>query len=191
MNSAKFSYSHDSIYIWDRVVRLCHWGIVTAFTVNYFIAEPGRLVHEIMGYAAMGLLTLRIAWGIRRRNSKSENSDTDFHASFSTISLSKHTFKTHISHLKRKQLPANHGHNPFGWLMFMVVIALLFGLGITGFMMEEIDALFGNSLLEWTHSIMADVLYGCVIVHIAAVFIVQYVGNIQLVRPMLTGWRKR
>jgi cytochrome b len=75
--------------------------------------------------------------------------------------------------------------------MVMAVIALLLGLGITGFMMEEIDALFGNSTLEWIHSIMADVLYGCVLVHIASVFAVQRMGNIQLVRPMLTGWRKR
>ena len=75
--------------------------------------------------------------------------------------------------------------------MIMAVITLLLGLGITGFMMEEIDAMFGNSTLEWIHSIMADVLYGCVLVHVAAVFAVQYIGNIQLVRPMLTGWRKR
>jgi cytochrome b len=57
--------------------------------------------------------------------------------------------------------------------------------------MEEIDALFGNSTLEWIHSIMADVLYGCVLVHIIAVFAVQHAGNIQLLRPMLTGRRKR
>jgi len=57
--------------------------------------------------------------------------------------------------------------------------------------MEEIDAMFGNSTLEWIHSIMADVLYACVLVHIAAVFLVQYLGNVQLIRPMLTGWRKR
>ncbi len=88
-------------------------------------------------------------------------------------------------------MPTSHGHNPFGWLMVMAVVVLLIGLGVTGFMMEEIDAMFGNSTLEWTHSIMADVLYGCVLVHIAAVLIVQYLGNIQLIRPMLTGWRKR
>ena len=58
-------------------------------------------------------------------------------------------------------------------------------------MMEEIDAMFGNSTLEWVHSIMADVLYVCVLVHIPAVFLVQYIGKVQLIRPMLTGWRKR
>lgn len=56
--------------------------------------------------------------------------------------------------------------------MVMVVIVFLFGLGIIGFMMEEIDVLFGNSMLEWIYSIMVDVLYGCVLVYIVFVFVV-------------------
>ena len=191
MNSNQSSHSHDNIYIWDWVVRVCHWGVVAAFIINYFIAEPGRLVHEITGYAAMVFIAVRIAWGVSRTKVMSDGSNTDLHASFSNISLSKHAFIEHIKHLKQKQLPTNHGHNPFGWLMVFAVIALLFGLAISGFLMEEIDALFGNSTLEWVHSIMADVLYACVLLHIAAVFFVQYVGKIQLIRPMLTGWRKR
>ena len=75
--------------------------------------------------------------------------------------------------------------------MVIAVVALMLGLGISGFMMEEIDAMFGNSTLEWIHGMMADVLYACVLVHIGSVFVVQYVGNIQLIRPMLSGWRKR
>ena len=87
-------------------------------------------------------------------------------------------------------MPVQTGHNPFGWLMIFAVIGLFFGLGITGFLMEEVDALFGNSTLEWVHSIFADVLYACVLVHIAAVFFVQYRGRVQLLRPMITGLRR-
>ena len=112
------------------------------------------------------------------------------YASFRGINISAHAFKAHIQHLKYRNVPVQTGHNPFGWLMIFAVIGLFVGLGITGFLMEEIDALFGNSTLEWMHSIFADVLYACVLVHIAAVFFVQYRGRIQLLRPMIIGLRR-
>jgi cytochrome b len=131
-----------------------------------------------------------------RHNSR-HNSNTDnegacesSYASFRTVNLSSQAFKEHLKHLRLRNVPVQTGHNPFGWLMIFAVIGLFFGLGITGFLMEEIDALFGNSTLEWIHSIFADVLYACVLVHIAAVFFVQYRGRVQLLRPMITGLRR-
>lgn len=56
--------------------------------------------------------------------------------------------------------------------MIFVVFILFLGLGIIGFMMEEIDVMFGNSMLEWIYSIMADVFYVCVLVYIVVVFLV-------------------
>jgi len=44
--------------------------------------------------------------------------------------------------------------------------------------------------LEWIHGTFADVLYACVLIHVAAVFFVQYKGRVQLLRPMLVGKRK-
>jgi cytochrome b len=175
--------TNNELIIWDPLVRLCHWGIVAAFIANYFIVEPGRLYHEIAGYCALALVLVRIVWGFYV-------SPTSY-ASFKTINLSQHAFKAHLHQLKNQNIPKAHGHNPFGWLMVFAVITLLIGLGITGFMMEEIDALFGNSKLEWIHGLMADVLYVSVLVHVAAVFWTQYKGQIQLIRPMLSGKRRQ
>lgn len=127
-----------------------------------------------------------------RHNSNSDNKGVceSNYASFRTVNLSSQAFKEHLQHLKLRNVPVQTGHNPFGWLMIFAVIGLFFGLGITGFLMEEVDALFGNSTLEWVHSIFADVLYACVLVHIAAVFFVQYRGRVQLLRPMITGLRR-
>jgi cytochrome b len=175
--------TNDDIYIWDPLVRLCHWGLVAAFIINYFIVEPGRLIHEIAGYCALTLIVVRIFWGFKASASS--------FASFKTVKLTRQSFKTHITQLNANQLPKAHGHNPFGWLMVFAVITLITGLGVTGFLMEEIDAFFGNSQLEWAHSLMADALYGCALVHIAAVFWTQHKGRIQLLRPMLTGKRKQ
>ena len=127
-----------------------------------------------------------------RHNSNTDNEGVceSNYASFRTVNLSSQAFKEHLQHLKLRNVPVQTGHNPFGWLMIFAVIGLFFGLGITGFLMEEVDALFGNSTLEWVHSIFADVLYVCVLVHIAAVFFVQYRGRVQLLRPMITGLRR-
>jgi len=181
LNDKPSSEAQD-IIVWDILVRVCHWGIVMAFVINYFLVEPGRLIHEISGYTAATLIIIRLYWGFSRAKTS--------YASFKHIDFSKSAFKTHIAHLKQGQIDKKHGHNPFGWLMVCFVITLLLGLGITGFMMEEIDALFGNSALEWAHSIMADALYAGVIVHVIAVFWVQHKGRIQLIRPMITGKRR-
>ncbi|WP_412723260.1 cytochrome b/b6 domain-containing protein [Alteromonas sp. D210916BOD_24] len=175
------SQPHD-LYIWDPVVRLCHWGIVLAFFVNYFIVEPGRLIHEVTGYTASALVCIRIGWGMIK--------DRQSLASFKHIDLSRNAFAVHIRQLTQGKVAKTHGHNPFGWLMVMAVCGLLLGLGITGFMMEEVDIFFGNSTLENIHAIFANTLYGCVLVHIAAVFVVQHKGKIELIRPMLSGKRK-
>lgn len=175
--------THTRVHsIWDPIVRLCHWGIVVSVIVNYFIVEPGRLLHEIAGYFAMALITIRIVWGMARSSSS--------FASFAHFNITPAAIKRHYHHLKIRNIPSNSGHNPFGWLMIVAVVILIVGLTITGFMMEEVDAFFGNSKLEFFHSIMADTLYGLALVHIAAVLFVQWWGNIALVKPMLFGKRK-
>ncbi|GAC28752.1 cytochrome b/b6 domain-containing protein [Brumicola pallidula] len=87
-------------------------------------------------------------------------------------------------------IPADSGHNPVGWLMVLFTWVLFVGLAVTGFMMEEIDMFFGNSLLESIHSIFSNVLYGIIIVHILAVFAVGWWGKISLVGAMITGKRE-
>jgi len=169
------------LYIWDKIVRLCHWSLVVCFVVNYFIVEPGRLIHEIAGYSAVALLTLRIVWGVTRPASS--------FASLKHIDLSRDAFQTHLTHIKHRNTPAHSGHNPLGWLMVMLVVVLFVILGVTGFMMEEIDAFFGSSTLDQIHSVTADILYGAVCVHVLAVIIVQWRGNISLIRPMISGKR--
>lgn len=173
--------TNPPLYIWDRIVRLCHWGIVVCFVVNYFIVEPGRLIHEIAGYSTVALLTVRIVWGLTRSRAS--------FASFKLVDLSGNAFQTHLAHIKQRRIPVHSGHNPLGWLMVMLVVVLIVILGATGFMMEEIDAFFGNSTLDNIHSVAADILYGAVCVHVLAVLIVQWRGNISLIKPMISGKR--
>jgi len=166
--------------LWDPVVRLCHWSFVAIFAANYFTLEPGNLIHQILGYVAGGLVVARCVWGGVSRG----------HARFSSAALSLRAFRQHYNHLKARRLPVTKGHNPFGWLMLFLVLLLFAGLALTGFMLEEVDAFFGNSLLETIHALLADVLYGMVLVHVAAVLLVGWYGRISLIPPMIHGKRK-
>lgn len=173
--------SSRDIRLWDGVVRTCHWLLVTAFVANYFIVEPGDLIHEIAGYGAAAIVLFRVCWGLR---------DTGY-ASFATVDVSAQALRQHLNQLRQRRVPPDHGHNPFGWLMIFAVIVLFLALAVTGFMMQEIDAFWGNQTLEWVHATLAHILYGAALIHVAAVVLTQWWGRVSLIRPMITGKRPR
>lgn len=175
------STKQNKIRIWHPLIRIIHWWLVAVFVTNYFIIEPGSQVHQWLGYSAVGLLLVRICWGFI---------DNGF-GSFSKLDLSPRAFREHFAHLRERKIPAKSGHNPIGWLMIFLIIILFIGQGVTGFMMEEVDAFFGNSTLEFIHGWTANLIYAAALIHIAAVFFVAWWGRIQLVRPMITGKRER
>lgn len=168
-----------TIRIWDPFIRICHWTLVIVFILNYFVLEPGDLPHEILGYIAFSLVVLRVAWGLTTSNL----------AGFRHVSLRKTAFAHHINELRHRQVSQRHGHNPLGWLMVFLVIGLFVSLGITGFMMEEIDAFWGDQTLQLIHEWLANILYAAAIVHIAAVIFTQWWGKVSLIPAMITGKR--
>ena len=48
------------IKVWDPLVRVFHWALVLGFALNY--AEIGP--HRYIGYTLMGLIGLRVVWGL-------------------------------------------------------------------------------------------------------------------------------
>lgn len=162
------------------MVRIIHWVLVVAFTLNYFLLESGSDRHELVGYIALCAVLARIVWALLSVG----------YASFKHVNLHVENFALHFSHLKNRKVPAKSGHNPIGWLMIFVTWLLFIGLATTGFMLEEVDYFFGSSLVEDIHSILSDVLYIIVLVHTAAVFFVAWWGKISLIQPMITGKRK-
>lgn len=170
-----------SLYIWDSVVRLCHWGFAGVFVANYFVLPPGESLHQWLGYFAAALVIIRLLHGITAKG----------YASFKHVNFAPEAFRQHIAHLRQKEVPANSGHNPFGWMMVFVLLLLMLCQAITGFMLEETDYFFGSSLVEGLHKLGADLLFVCICLHIAAIVIVSVRGNISLIKPMITGYRDK
>lgn len=168
-----------SVVIWHPLIRLIHWYLVAAFFLNYFVVEAGAEVHQWLGYGAVLAVILRIVWGFFDKG----------YGHFRHLQLNRQAFTEHWAHLRQRQVPKQSGHNPMGWLMILLVFTLFIGLGVTGFLYEEVDALFGNSLLEELHEWFANILYASVIIHIVAVLLVSWWGRIGLVKTMLTGKR--
>lgn len=171
----------EAIPIWDPLVRVLHWSLAVAVVVNYWLTEPGSDVHNWIGYGAGAVVGIRIIWGFVGRG----------HARFDSFTPSRERFRKHLAALAARSIPADSGHNPMGALMIYVIFGLVAVLTATGWMHEEIDALFGNDLLQEIHEIAAHTLWICALLHVAAVFLVQHVGRIDLIRPMITGRRTR
>lgn len=166
--------------IWDRFIRIFHWLLVLCFCLNYFWLEPGSLLHQVVGYTAASLVTVRIIWGfIGPANARFHN----FLPSVAGI-------KEHVAELRRRKVNQAQGHNPLGGLMVFALLALFLLQAITGFLREEINALYGDSLLTAIHSVSANIIFTLVIIHIIAVVVTAYMGKIELIRPIISGKRK-
>lgn len=166
--------------IWDPFVRLYHGVIIVAFTLNYFILEPGETIHQWVGYVAVALVILRICWGfIGPRTARI----ADFFPTPSRI-------RQHVNHLAARKLPDNEGHNALGGLLILLFWLLFLAQGVTGFLLEETDQFFGSTLVENIHELIAHTLYAGALLHIVAVIVVSWWGRIDLIRPMISGWRK-
>ena len=73
-------------------------------------------------------------------------------------------------------------------MIFTTLLAVVY-LTVTGFLHEEVDALFGNSFLQDSHKWVADALLILAGIHIAGVLVMQGLTGIPLIKTMITGRR--
>lgn len=169
-----------SILIWDPAVRIFHWTLAAIVLANYWLTEPGEDIHTWLGYAAAAAVLARIVWGFVGTK----------RARFTDFPVTPAGIREHLRQLSARRIPADSGHNPLGAAMIYLMFLLVAVLVSTGFLHEEVDALYGNDLLEEVHRVAAHTLWIASLIHVAAVFAVQHLGRIELVRPMITGRRR-
>lgn len=82
------------------------------------------------------------------------------------------------------------GHSPLGALVMILMMAMIFGMGLTGFLMQEVDALWGADWPLQIHETLANTLCALVVLHMAAALFESFQVRDNLPLSMLTGKRR-
>lgn len=171
----------ESLRLWDPLVRLFHASVAGVFVANYFFNEAGDDWHVWLGYYAMAWLLVRMVWGFVGPCS----------ARWADFWPTPKRLNAHVRSLLKGKPQHRLGHSPIGALVMLLMLLALLTLGVSGFLMQEVDALWGADWPLQVHDTAANVLLGLVCLHVlAAVFeSIQVRDNLPL--SMLTGRRKR
>src|SRR5689334_20300218 len=104
-----------TIRVWDPVVRLFHWTIVTACMLNLFILEEGKYWHRITGYVVAAAIVIRILWGFVGTK----------HARFSDFVPTPRRVMDQIFDMIDGSEKRYLGHNPLASVMMLTLMGLL------------------------------------------------------------------
>lgn len=112
------SQTHNTVRVWDLVVRIGHWVLAAGFLVAWLSAEEWEGVHAWSGYLIGAVIVIRLVWGIVGTR----------HARFSHFVRGPRAVFAYIRGLLSGTAARYLGHNPAGGAM---AIALLLALSVT------------------------------------------------------------
>ncbi|MFN0114127.1 MAG: cytochrome b/b6 domain-containing protein [Paracoccaceae bacterium] len=113
--------------LWDPLVRMTHWGIALAVILNALLTRPGGSVHVWVGWGAMGLLLLRLLWGLVGTAE----------ARFSAFPPNPIAALRHLAQLVSGRPEGYLSHNPAGAMMAYALWAMLTVVIVTGLLMAR------------------------------------------------------
>ncbi|GHA21634.1 cytochrome b561 [Devosia pacifica] len=171
--------SAASVRVWDPLVRLFHWTVVTGCILNLWVLEHGHYWHRVVGYVVAGAVVVRIIWGFIGTR----------HARFADFVPSSNRVVRHIRQVLSGRDQRRLGHSPLGAVVMLTLMLLLLGLGLTGWMMG-LDAFWGDKWLEQVHEVLSNALIAVALAHATAALVESYRHRENLVWSMITG-RKR
>ena len=180
------------ILVWDLPVRAFHWALAVLVVFSYVAGKIGggwMEWHLRSGYTIFALLIFRLAWGVA-------GSDT---ARFTHFLRGPRAAIDYVAHLRAGRRPFMGGHNQLGGWMVAFMLAILAAQVATGLFADDeiatqgpLAAKVSNATVERMsalHSQNSWVIVGAVAFHVAAVLFYQWKLGIDLLRPMIRGWR--
>lgn len=170
-----------TLRLWDPLVRLFHWSLAAAFIANYFFTEEGDDWHRWFGYYAVGWLAIRGVWGFIGTPAARW---TDFWPTRARLA-------EHLRALLGGRPYHRLGHSPLGALVMILMMVLMLGLGLSGFLMEEVDYFWGEDWIEELHELFANGLMALVGLHVLAALVESVRLRENLPLSMITGKRRR
>ncbi len=167
-----------TVLVWDPIVRVTHWTVVVGCTVNLLLENGGK-VHRTVGYVVAAAVAVRLVWGFVGKG----------HARFKAFVPRPAMLWNYLKLLYRNREPRYMGHSPAGSIMILVLLFLLAGICITGWMID-LDSFSGIKILKTLHEALAMTLLPVVGIHVLAGFVGSIAHQDNLFKSMITG-RKR
>lgn len=171
------------VRVWDPLVRILHWTLVAAVATAAVTAEAqGKLaqaVHEVAGYVALGVVAIRILWGLVGPR----------HARFRSFVQAPRTTMAYAKEILRGDERRHLGHNPLGAWMILALLSMVLLSAGSGWLYIT-DRFWGEEWLEEAHEALGHALYALVGLHVAGALFTGWRQGENLVRAMVTG-RKR
>lgn len=187
----------DTVKVWDPLVRIGHWLLVTGFLVAYFTEDDLLTQHVWAGYLVAGIVVLRLIWGfIGSKNSR-----------FKNFVRSPGLTIRYLGDIARNRAKRFVGHNPAGGAMIVVLLASLVVTTISGLEIYAIEENAGplagiigeefhesdsesesaEEFWEEVHEAAANFTLFLVILHVAGVLLASVSHRENLVKAMFTG----
>lgn len=165
--------------VWDLPLRVFHWTLALSFGGAYLLAESERLrqVHVMFGYTVLGLIAFRFLWGFIGTR----------YARFASFLFGPRAALRYVKSIARGNPEHHVGHNPIGSYAVYAILVLGVLTGISGYCtLNEI----GGDAAEELHEGVANAWLAVVIVHIAGVIVSSVLHRENLVRAMITGYKR-
>jgi cytochrome b len=146
--------------------------LATGIVANYFFLEDSDQPHEWLGYVLCALIVCRILWGFFGPAS----------ARFASFLRRPSTLWQELTGLATAhELPDTH--TTAGGYQLILVMILIAGLGITGWM-HDLDAFWGEDWPAEVHELLANALLVLASLHVAAIMWMQWVLKMPIIRRM-------
>ncbi|MFC2968820.1 cytochrome b/b6 domain-containing protein [Acidimangrovimonas pyrenivorans] len=165
--------------VWDPFVRIFHWSLVSCFVIAYLSRHDSAAIHHLAGYAAGGLVVLRVAWGVLGTR----------YARFSSFVRHPRTVFSYLRDIATGREARHIGHNPAGGAMVLALMAAMLATATSGWMMTT-DRYWGVEWVGTLHAYCAHAVVILVLLHLGGVAVASLRHRENLVRAMVTG-RKR
>jgi cytochrome b len=164
--------------VWDPAVRVFHWSLVAGFAANALVTDPEEGLHHVIGYVVLGLVGLRVIWGLVGPR----------FARFTSFPPSPAAALEQVADVATGRKRVHLGHTPLGALMIYNLLVTMVVIGVSGYMMTTFTW-FGVEWVEELHEAAVTWAEVSVVVHVAAVLWETRRTGVNLPRAMVTGYK--
>ena len=184
--------TESKIRVWDPLVRVFHWSLVSAFLIAFVTEDDFLSLHVWAGYTVLFAVLIRLVWGLIGTR----------HARFSDFVTSPKVAIQYVRDTLFFKAKRYIGHNPAGGLMIVAMIVSLLLTTITGIAVYGVEEQAGpmagwfashsmwEDVLEELHEFLSYFTLLLVFIHVAGVAVESLVHKENLVRAMIDGTKK-